>query len=149
MSSPGERSSDCEAISVRTLKYLIAYRVDEYCTVDVHLTLGLDVLKATYNITITATAVAQLRAVKDVRVRGIIADKIDDLAHEPSGTGYPLSDELADHRSVRTVGQRYRIIYRVEASERRVHIVVIGIRRAGSREDVYAVAARLSRRGLI
>ena len=90
-----------------------------------------------------------MKAVKDVRVRGIIADKIDDLAHEPTEIGYPLSDELAGHRSVRAVGKRYRIIYRIEESKRRVRIVVIGIRRAGSREDVYAVAARLSRRGLI
>jgi len=47
------------------------------------------------------------------------------------------------------VGQRYRIIYRVERSAVVVVVVAAGIRKDGSREDVYRVAAKLIRLGLL
>jgi mRNA interferase RelE/StbE len=47
------------------------------------------------------------------------------------------------------VGQRYRIVYRVERSIVTVVVVAAGIRKEGSREDIYRVAARLIRLGLL
>lgn len=90
-----------------------------------------------------------LRAVQDRRVRQIIARRIDDLAHEPEKQGRALLGELAGYRSVRAVGQRYRIIYRVEREGVQVLVIAMGLRREGSRGDIYALAQRLIRLGLI
>ena len=51
--------------------------------------------------------------------------------------------------STRAAGQRYRIVYRVENRGNRVVIYMVGIRKADSRQDVYDLAERLVRRGLM
>lgn len=61
----------------------------------------------------------------------------------------PMIEELAGYRSLRTVGQRYRILYRVEERQVIVHIVALGIRKAGDKADVYALAKKLIRLGLL
>ena len=90
-----------------------------------------------------------IRAIGDRRVRGIIVRRIDDLADEPEKQGRALLGELADYRSVRAVGQRYRIIYRVDRERVQVLVITVGLRREGSRRDVYSLAQRLIRLGLI
>jgi len=47
------------------------------------------------------------------------------------------------------VGQRYWIIYRVERPIVTVVVVAAGIRKEGSREDIYRVAEKLIRLGLL
>jgi len=59
-----------------------------------------------------------------------------------------LGHELADYRSIRAVGQRYRIIYRVEEEWVLVVVVTVGIRRAEDKKDVYEVAKKLARLSL-
>jgi mRNA interferase RelE/StbE len=71
------------------------------------------------------------------------------LESDPELRGKPLDDDLAGYRSLRAVGQRYRIIYRVEPSAVVVVVVAAGIRKEGNREDVYRVAAKLIRLGLL
>jgi mRNA interferase RelE/StbE len=90
-----------------------------------------------------------LEAITDRRVREKLASAIDSLESDPELRGKPLDDDLAGYRSIRAVGQRYRIIYRVERSEVIVMVVAAGIRKEGSREDVYRVAAKLIRLGLL
>jgi mRNA interferase RelE/StbE len=90
-----------------------------------------------------------LEAIADRRVREKLAGTIDSLESDPELRGKPLGDDLAGYRSVRAVGQRYRIIYRVERSEVVVMVVAAGIRKEGSSEDVYRVAAKLIRLGLL
>ena len=90
-----------------------------------------------------------LEAITDRRVREKLASMIDSLASDPELRGKPLDDDLAGYRSIRAVGQRYRIIYRVERSEVVVMVVAAGIRKEGSSEDVYRVAAKLIRLGLL
>jgi mRNA interferase RelE/StbE len=46
------------------------------------------------------------------------------------------------------VGQRYRIIYSIDAEHARVHVVAAGLRRQGARDDIYELAQRLVRLGL-
>src|SRR6266853_37518 len=53
-----------------------------------------------------------------------------------------IMSDPGGYRSVRAVGQRYRIIYRVERTLVTVVVVAAGIRKAGSREDIYRVAAK-------
>jgi mRNA interferase RelE/StbE len=103
----------------------------------------------TYGIVVTPLARGMLEAIADRRVREKLANAIDSLESDPELRGKPLGDDLAGYRSVRAVGQRYRIIYRVERSEVVIVIVAAGIRKEGSREDVYRVAAKLIRLGLL
>lgn len=63
--------------------------------------------------------------------------------------GKPLLGELDGFYSVRAVGQRYRIIYTVEQSQVTVTVVAFEIRKDGSKQDVYALAKKLWRLGLI
>jgi mRNA interferase RelE/StbE len=102
-----------------------------------------------WRIVIIPIAERHLAAITDARVRRLIAARIDGLAEEPELQGKPLGDDLAGYRSVRAVGQRWRIVYRVEGRQVTVYVVTVGPRRAGSRADVYALARRLFRQGLL
>jgi len=87
----------------------------------------------------------QLAEIGDRRVQKSIAKRISDLAYEPELQGKPLIDELEDYRSLRAVGQRYRIIYKVEAEEVIVVVVTLGIRKEGDKKDMYKLAKKLIR----
>ncbi|MBZ5537093.1 MAG: hypothetical protein LAO31_14155 [Acidobacteriia bacterium] len=64
---------------------------------------------------------------------------------DPEKQGKPLVEELAGYRSLRAVGQRYRIIYRVDRSL----VIAVGIRKAGSQRDIYSLAKKLIRLRLV
>jgi mRNA interferase RelE/StbE len=90
-----------------------------------------------------------LQDVSDSRLRELIFKRAKQLESEPEKQGKPLLGELAGLRSVRAVGQRYRILYRVERNRVIVLIVAMGIRKEGSRRDIYALAKKLLRAKLI
>jgi mRNA interferase RelE/StbE len=90
-----------------------------------------------YQIEITLIALKALEAITDRRTRSAIMRRIDTLAEEPEKQGKPLRGWLAGFWSIRAAGQRYRVVYRV------------GIRKEGSRRDIYALAKHLVQRGLI
>ena len=90
-----------------------------------------------------------LDAIGDRRIREKIGIVVDSLEYDPELRGKPLGDDFAGYRSVRAVGQRYRIVYRVERSLVTVVVVAAGIRREGSRDDIYRVMAKLIRLGLL
>ena len=90
-----------------------------------------------------------LKSIRDKRVREKISNRIDDLAADPEIQGKPLSDELIGYRSLRVVGRRYRIIYRVEKKKVIVIVVAAGIRKKGSKKDIYTLAKKLFRTRLI
>lgn len=102
-----------------------------------------------YRIEITRAAFEALEAIADRRTRGAIARRIDALENEPERQGKPLRGWLAGLFSVRAAGQRYRIVYRVDSAAKRVVVYMVGIRRQGSRRDIYALAEHLVRQGLI
>jgi len=60
-----------------------------------------------------------------------------------------MIDELAGYHSLRAVGQRYRIIYKVKEEEVLVVVVTLGIRKEGDKKDVYELAKKLIRLGLL
>ncbi len=103
----------------------------------------------TYQIAFTPTAVNMLDAVSDRRIRQQIRDRIDGLAHDPEEQGKPMRGELAGFRSLRSAGQRYRIIYRVERHRVLVMSLAVGLRKEGDRSDVYRLAQKLIRLGLV
>jgi mRNA interferase RelE/StbE len=108
-----------------------------------------DAGSVTYKIIITPTAMELLHAIPDRRVQKTVAARINRLAKEPEKQGKPLLGELAGYRSLRTVGQRYRIIYRVDRGQILVLVVAVGIRKEGDKRDIYALAKRLIRLGLL
>lgn len=103
----------------------------------------------TYQIVITPAAFKQLAEISDRRIQEKLRDRISRLAHDPDKQGKPLTGELGGFRSVRAVGQRYRIIYRIEHSKVLVSVVGVGLRKEGDRRDVYALAKKLFRLRLI
>ena len=70
-------------------------------------------------------------------------ERIDGLTQEPDQQGKPLTGELTGYRSLRAVGQRYRIIYQVERQRVLVLILMVGLRTQGDRADVYRLAQKL------
>ena len=96
----------------------------------------------TYRVEFTPQADEALARVRDVRVKRKLVARAEQLSHDPELQGEPLGDELVGYRSVRAIGQRYRIIYRVNQDRVLVSIFWLGFRRAGSKEDVYAEATK-------
>ena len=102
----------------------------------------------TYKIIITPTALKMLKEIPDRRIQTKIGQVIDGLNQDPELKGKALWDELAGFRSIRAVGQRYRIIYKVDRRVVTVFVVAVGIRKDGARSDVYRLAQKLVRLGL-
>ena len=102
-----------------------------------------------YRVDILPAAQDMVLTIADRRIQEKLLERMTALAADPELQGKPLGDDLAGYRSVRAVGQRYRIIYRVERSAVVVMVVAAGIRKEGSREDVYRMAAKLIRLGLL
>ncbi len=88
-----------------------------------------------------------LEAIKDLRVRKKIFDRVRKLEDEPEQQGKPLVDDLMGYRSVRAVGQRYRVVYRVKADVVEVIVIGAGIRKAGDKNDIYERLKKLLGRG--
>ena len=102
-----------------------------------------------YRVDILPAAQDMVLKIRDRRIQEKLLERMTALAGDPELQGKSLGDDLAGYRSVRAVGQRFRIIYRVEGSAVVVLVVAAGIRKEGSREDVYRVAAKLIRLGLL
>lgn len=84
-----------------------------------------------------------LQRISDRRERQQLVRRIDGLAENPDRQGKALREPLAGYRSVRAVGQRYRIIYRVVEDRLVVSVVALGRRKDGDPKDIYLHAARL------
>lgn len=84
-----------------------------------------------------------LTAIQDRREREKLVDRIDKLKIEPEKQGKALVDNLSGFRSVRAVGQRYRIVYRVKQEQVIVLVVGIGRRKDGDKKDIYALLEKL------
>jgi mRNA interferase RelE/StbE len=102
-----------------------------------------------YQVQFTAEAVAMVNNIADRRIQRQVLQRAEGLAEEPEKQGSPLSGSLSGYRSLRTVGQRYRIIYWIETNQVKVVVIAVGLRRDGDRQDVYTLAQRLVRLGLI
>jgi mRNA interferase RelE/StbE len=106
-------------------------------------------MEALYRVVLTPKAEAMLTGITDRRIQRIIFDKMKSLSQDPDKQGKPLLGELAGFRSVRAAGERYRIIYRIEAGRKLVIIMAVGIRREKSKSDIYELAKKLIRLKLL
>ena len=102
-----------------------------------------------WSVEITGVALKQLQNIKDKRVRTNLFERIEELSNDPEKQGKPLRNELTGLRCVRAIGQRYRIVYKVEKEQVIVFVVAVGMRKEGDRSDIYQITARLIRSGLI
>ncbi|MEO6889410.1 MAG: type II toxin-antitoxin system RelE/ParE family toxin [Ktedonobacteraceae bacterium] len=102
-----------------------------------------------WSVEITSRAKKQLGEITDGWVREGLRAYFRRLEHDPELQGKPLLNELTGYRSVRALGQRYRIIYKIEAERVVVVIVAMGIRKAGDKKDIYRLAQRLARLGVL
>ena len=102
-----------------------------------------------WTVGLTRNAKKQLAAIKDQRVQEKLRTCLRRLEYEPDKQGKPMEDELTGLRSVRAVGQRYRILYTIEDQKVTVIVVTLGIRKEGDKKDVYEQARKLARRGLL
>src|SRR5215470_6740063 len=102
-----------------------------------------------WEIIIMPPAKRHLKAILDRRIRQSIMERIEALKEDPEKQGKPLTNELAELRSARTSGQRYRIIYRVDAEQAVILVLTVGLRREGDRANIYELTKRLLRLGLL
>ncbi len=102
----------------------------------------------TFRVVVSPQAEEAGRSIPDRRIRQKLYERAMSLSQEPEKQGKPLTDELSGFRSIRAVGQRYRIVYRVHREEGIVEVAFLGIRKTGSKQDVYALALKLIRQGL-
>jgi mRNA interferase RelE/StbE len=102
-----------------------------------------------FNVRFEEQAREALNAVKDRRVQGLLIKRAEQLALEPDKQGKASGGGLAGYRSVRAVGQRYRIIYQVQEQAVVVIVVMLGLRKEGDKSDVYAIAGEMSLHGLL
>ena len=99
-----------------------------------------------YHVVITAEAAGMIARISDLRIQGQAVDKLKGLAAFPESQGRALTKDLAGLRRI-TVAGRYRAVYRVSRMSREVHVLAVGVRREGDRDDVYRLMARMMRRG--
>ena len=102
-----------------------------------------------FQILLTAEVIRMLEGISDRRIRTQIIRRIDRLGEDPDKQGKALTGDLSGYQSIRVAGQRYRIIYSVEKDIVQVIVVAVGIRREGDRHDIYRLAQRLVRLGLL
>ena len=103
----------------------------------------------TWKVEFTETSLKQLKAIDDVRVRTALLRRAERLGQEPENQGKGLTAELAGYRSLRAVGQRFRIIYQLLEQRVVVVVVALGLRKEKDKRDVYALARKLIRVGLL
>ena len=96
-----------------------------------------------FEIQLTPLASEMLTNIKDKRHQKALISRIDKLKIEPEKQGKPLTGQLINYRSLRAVGQRYRIVYQVENDKVVVLVVGIGLRKEGNKEDIYNLLQKL------
>ena len=96
-----------------------------------------------FEIQLTPLALEMLANIKDKRHQKTLSSRIDKLKIEPEKQGKPLTGQLINYRSLRAVGQRYRIVYQVENDKVVVLVVGIGLRKEGNKEDIYNLLQKL------
>ena len=102
-----------------------------------------------YTIKLTQIA-AEFIAKLDNKSQQQVMEKLEILKEDPLKVGKALKGNLQNYRSIRSVGQRYRIIYQVKETEIEVIVVAVGIRRDGDKKnDFYELMKKYIKIGLL
>ena len=102
-----------------------------------------------WQLLLTPTALKLLSDISDRRIREKIGAVIDRLTEDPEKQGKALLGELSGFRSIRAAQQRYRIIYQIRGNDIVVVIVAVGLLRDGAKDEIYNLAKKLFRLGLL
>ena len=100
-----------------------------------------------FRVDITARAAKTLGDIGDRKVQKKLLEACYGLAQDPEKQGKLLREELSGIRSFRF--SRFRILYRVLLDKKRVRILAMGRRKAGSKDDIYVLAKKLLSVGLV
>ena len=98
-----------------------------------------------YNVIVAPSAKTALKKMRDKAAQKKLGQKIRGLRNTPDQQGKPLKDELTGFRSLKMA--RYRIVYRVISTPPTAQVAMVGIRKEGDKNDIYALAKRLRDRG--
>ncbi len=101
-----------------------------------------------YKIKLTKIAADYIQK-QDPKSQRQIVEKIEQLKESPLKIGKPLKGNLKEYRSIRSIGQRYRIIYQVNKENIIVIVVAVGIIREGDKKDIYELMKKYVRTGLL
>ena len=101
-----------------------------------------------YQVFLTPTAKEMLLKIKNSHTRAAIVEKIKGLADGPEKQGIALVGPLKGFRRIPAAG-RYRVIYRVARTRVEVHVVAVGLRKESDKKDIYELAQKLVRLGLL
>jgi mRNA interferase RelE/StbE len=96
----------------------------------------------TFTVELSSAAEADLKSISDKKTRQSIESGLLRLETEPQERGKPMTGDLKGYYSIRLARQRYRALYSVEVKQNVVTILVIGIRKDGSKKDAYEIGRK-------
>ncbi len=96
-----------------------------------------------YEVLLTKQARKLFKKIKDRREQQLLLAKLEKLKYNPNIQGKALVKQLSGYRSVRAVGQRYRIVYQIQEEKVLVVVVGIGRRKEGDKNDIYSVTKKI------
>jgi mRNA interferase RelE/StbE len=86
--------------------------------------------------------------IKNANTRAAILNKAKSLSVDPEAQGIALVGPLRGLRRIPAAG-RYRIVYRVVREKVEVLILAVGLRKQDDKKDIYELAQKLVRMGLL
>ena len=101
-----------------------------------------------YELEITETCLPLIEKIPDKRIQSVILDRIETLKTDPQKQGKVLFRNLSGFRSLHVAG-RYRVIYKIDENLQAIWVVAAGIRKEGDQKDIYEIARKLLRLGLL
>jgi mRNA interferase RelE/StbE len=101
-----------------------------------------------YRVLITDTCFDLIEKIGDKNIQRTILERIAKLSDEPEKQGKMLVQNLSGFRSIHVAG-RYRVLYKIEKKTIIVYVLAAGIRKEGDKKDIYQIAKKLLRAGLL
>lgn len=101
-----------------------------------------------YKVQITDFCLSLIERIPDKEIQSKIIDRIDTLRSDPEKKGKILVQKLAGFRSMHAAG-RYRVVYRIDEDSNTVWVLAAGIRKEGDQKDIYKIAKKLLKLGLL
>ena len=102
----------------------------------------------TYKPEITDVCLSLIEKISNKKTQAAIIDRIEALSTDPEKQGKALVRRLAGFRCIHAAG-RYRVIYKIDNNATAVWVVAAGIRKEGDKKDIYKIAKKLLRLGLL
>jgi mRNA interferase RelE/StbE len=96
-----------------------------------------------YRLSISETAMEMIHSIKNPKIIDNLKETLIKLTDSPLKQAKPLSGDLKRYFSKRFYFQRYRIIFHIDRNLKEIQIDGVGIRREGSKDDIYNLMKHL------